>query len=72
MSMTSTATPQAQAVTPGTPAATGRPWLDPKAKPFVQVANLTKKFGAFTAVDWLLCITGAILLPVIALWWFAG
>jgi putrescine transport system ATP-binding protein len=51
MSMTSTATPQAQAVTPGTPAATGRPWLDPKAKPFVQVANLTKKFGAFTAVD---------------------
>jgi len=36
----------------GTPApASERPWLDPKAKPFVQVSNLTKKFGAFTAVD---------------------
>jgi putrescine transport system ATP-binding protein len=50
MSVTSTATPQSQAVTPGT-ATADRPWLDPKAKPFVQVANLTKKFGAFTAVD---------------------
>ncbi len=28
--------------------------------------------GAFTAVDWLLCIAGSILLPAIALWWFAG
>jgi putrescine transport system ATP-binding protein len=27
-----------------------RPWLDPKAKPFVHIDGLTKKFGDFTAV----------------------
>src|SRR4029450_6097968 len=28
-----------------------RPWLDPKAKPFIRVDQVTKKFGDFTAVD---------------------
>ncbi len=28
-----------------------KPWLDPNAKPFVQIRNVTKKFGMFTAVD---------------------
>ncbi|MBB4304974.1 putrescine transport system ATP-binding protein [Rhodobium orientis] len=27
------------------------PWLDPKAKPFIEFRNVTKKFGTFTAVD---------------------
>ncbi len=36
---------------PSAPPMDDRPWLDPKAKPFVQVNSLTKKFGAFTAVD---------------------
>jgi len=29
-------------------------------------------FGHFTALDWFFCITGSIVIPVIALWWFAG
>ena len=28
-----------------------RPWLDPKAKPFLQMVGLTKKFGLVTAVQ---------------------
>ena len=28
-----------------------RPWLDPKAKPFLQMQGLTKKFGLVTAVE---------------------
>jgi len=28
-----------------------RPWLDPKAKPFIHVQSVTKRFGDFTAVD---------------------
>src|SRR5690606_8114756 len=27
------------------------PWRDPNAEPYVQIENLTKKFGDFTAVD---------------------
>ena len=27
------------------------PWRDPNAEPYVQIENLTKKFGSFTAVD---------------------
>ncbi|UUP18432.1 ABC transporter ATP-binding protein [Nitratireductor thuwali] len=27
------------------------PWADPKAKPYIQIENLTKRFGDFTAVD---------------------
>jgi len=42
--------PASKAASAGS-AASERPWLNPKAKPFVQVSNLTKKFGAFTAVD---------------------
>src|ERR1041384_6497990 len=29
----------------------GRPWLDPKAKPFIKVDKVTKRFGDFVAVD---------------------
>ena len=28
-----------------------RPWADPNAKPFLQIKNVTKKFGEFVAVD---------------------
>jgi hypothetical protein len=28
--------------------------------------------GRFTALDWFFCITGSVVLPAIALWWFAG
>ena len=28
--------------------------------------------GSFTRLDWFLCIAGSIVLPVIAIWWFAG
>jgi len=28
--------------------------------------------GGFTALDWFFCITGSVVLPAIALWWFAG
>ncbi len=28
--------------------------------------------GSFTALDWFFCIAGSIVIPVIALWWFAG
>ena len=28
--------------------------------------------GGFTALDWFFCIAGSIVIPVIALWWFAG
>jgi putrescine transport system ATP-binding protein len=29
----------------------GRPWLDPKAKPFIKVDKVTKRFGDFVAVN---------------------
>jgi hypothetical protein len=28
--------------------------------------------GRFTALDWFFCIVGSVVIPVIALWWFAG
>ena len=27
------------------------PWLDPSQKPYIQIENVTKKFGEFTAID---------------------
>ena len=30
---------------------TDSPWLDPEAEPFIKVRGITKKFGAFTAVN---------------------
>jgi putrescine transport system ATP-binding protein len=38
-------------VTEATPAAASRPWADPDAAPFIRLRSLTKKFGAFSAVD---------------------
>jgi len=32
-------------------AADVKPWKDPAEKPFISIRNVTKKFGAFTAVD---------------------
>jgi putrescine transport system ATP-binding protein len=32
-------------------AADTRPWRDPKARPFISIRGITKRFGAFTAVD---------------------
>ena len=29
----------------------GEPWKDPKAEPYIYIANVTKKFGEFVAVD---------------------
>ena len=29
-------------------------------------------FGRFTAWDWLVCVIGALVVPAIAAWWFAG
>jgi hypothetical protein len=29
-------------------------------------------FGGFTAWDWLVCVIGALLVPAIVAWWFAG
>ncbi len=34
-----------------TPGISERPWLDQKAKPFIRIDKVTKKFGDFTAVD---------------------
>ncbi|MDB4073580.1 ABC transporter ATP-binding protein [Ascidiaceihabitans sp.] len=31
--------------------ATAKPWTDPNAVPFMQIKNITKKFGAFVAVE---------------------
>ncbi len=28
--------------------------------------------GGFTGWDWLVCVIGSLVLPAIALWWFAG
>ena len=28
--------------------------------------------GGFTRWDWLLCVLGALIVPYLALWWFAG
>jgi len=28
--------------------------------------------GSFTALDWFFCVVGSIVIPAIALWWFAG
>ncbi len=28
--------------------------------------------GRFTRWDWLLCVLGAMIVPSLALWWFAG
>jgi hypothetical protein len=28
--------------------------------------------GRFTGWDWLACIVGSLVLPAIAIWWFAG
>lgn len=30
------------------------------------------EIGGFTALDWFFCIMGSVILPAIALWWFAG
>ena len=30
------------------------PWLDPSQKPYIQIENVTKKFGDFTAIDHLI------------------
>jgi len=30
------------------------------------------ELGRFTQWDWLLCIVGAVVIPAILLWWFAG
>jgi hypothetical protein len=30
------------------------------------------ELGAFTSLDWFLCVAGCIVLPALALWWFAG
>ena len=30
---------------------TPKPWTDPDAEPFIQIRNVTKNFGSFTAVD---------------------
>jgi hypothetical protein len=30
------------------------------------------EIGRFTALDWFFCITGSVVIPAIALWWFAG
>jgi len=32
-------------------AADTRPWRDPQARPFIAIRNISKRFGAFTAVD---------------------
>lgn len=29
-------------------------------------------FGAFTGWDWLACVLGAVVLPALALWWYAA
>ncbi len=29
-------------------------------------------FGHFTAWDWWVCVIGAVAVPAVALWWFAG
>lgn len=34
-----------------TGASASRPWLDPKAEPFIKIENIAKRFGDFTAVD---------------------
>ena len=28
--------------------------------------------GRFTGWDWLLCVLGAVVIPALAMWWFAG
>ncbi len=28
--------------------------------------------GSFSGWDWLVCVIGSLVLPAIALWWFAG
>jgi len=28
--------------------------------------------GGFTALDWFFCVAGSVVIPAIALWWFAG
>jgi hypothetical protein len=28
--------------------------------------------GAFTGLDWFVCVVGSLVLPAIAMWWFAG
>ena len=28
--------------------------------------------GSFTTLDWFFCIAGSVVIPAIALWWFAG
>ena len=28
--------------------------------------------GSFTGWDWLVCVIGSLVLPAIAIWWFAG
>lgn len=28
--------------------------------------------GSFTGWDWLVCVIGSLVLPAIAMWWFAG
>jgi hypothetical protein len=30
------------------------------------------QLGDFTSWDWIICVLGAVIVPVAALWWFAG
>jgi hypothetical protein len=31
-----------------------------------------EELGGFTRIDWWLCIIGAVVIPTLFLWWFAG
>jgi len=35
-------------------------------------ASDEEEFGRFTALDWAACIAMALVLPLLAVWWYAG
>ncbi len=46
-----TGTRKNRSLDPGTPPVDQAPWLDPAARPFVEIDGVTKTFGSICAVD---------------------
>ena len=52
--------------------ATQNPRAEELQRRIVEFESLDEsEFGEFTTVDWLICVFGCVILPIIVVWWFA-
>jgi hypothetical protein len=59
--------------TAGTPPQEANPAVDELRGRIEQLEALDESaFGGFGVLDWVACVIGSVVLPGLALWWFAG